>query len=287
MPIEFQCPSGHRLSCSDSRAGKPGKCPKCGLDFRIPEVGAGSRLVSDSRIGTATVGNGSNPDIRVADSNPNLTSDSRTNLAAPGSGPQLTSPAGESTIVFLCPNGHKLNGPASLQGRPGKCPHCGARFIIPKLDEEDTDDEQHAQYLSSLSGNLTDKATADNTVQTETPVTPAAAGDSGQLRFDFGDLGEALDFVGRADAEPHPMADIFLHLWQRRGPDTLVELYLKGGEILTPDWYAARLSQDSYGLFGLHDTDGTYTLLAVNWDSVDRVAVRGMAELPKGLFEEP
>jgi hypothetical protein len=242
--------------------------------------------VSDSKVGAVIVGNGSNPDIRVADSNPNLTSDSRTNLAAAGSGPKLTGPSGESNIVFLCPNGHKLNGPASLQGRPGKCPHCGARFIIPKFDDEDADDEQHAQYLASLSGDLTETANRNSTVQTETPSVASAASDSGQLRFDFGDLREALDFVGGADAEPHPMAGIFLHLWQRRGPDTLVELYLKGGEILTPDWYAARLSQDSYGLFGLHDTDGTYTLLAVNWESVDRVAVRGMAELPKGLFEE-
>jgi hypothetical protein len=285
MPIEFQCPSGHRLSCPDSRAGKPGKCPKCGAEFRIPDLGSGAHSVHDSRIGAAGIGNGSNPEIRVADSSPNLTSDSRTQVAASGSGPQPTTPSGEPVIVFLCPNGHKLNGPASLQGRPGKCPHCGARFIIPKLEDDEDDDEQGAPYVSSLSGNLTDKTLPAIDPNGQALVAPAAPSDAGQMHFDFGDLGESLDFVGTADVQRHPMAGIFMHLWQRRAPGTLVELYLKGGEILTPDWYATRLSQDSYGLFGLHDTDGSYTLVAVNWESVDRVAVRGMSELPQGLFD--
>jgi hypothetical protein len=245
-------------------------------------LGSGARSISDSRIGLATPGNGSNPEIRVADSNPNLASDSRTNLANPGSGPQLTTPGGQQLVVFLCPNGHKLNGPASLQGRPGKCPHCGARFIIPKLDEESDDD---SEYVSSLSGNLSGQSSpADEDQIAAGSSVPVTAGGSGQLRFDFADLGEALDFVGASEAQQHPMGGIFVQLWQRRPPNTLVELYLKGGEILTPDWYAPRLSQNSYGLFGLHDTDGSYSLVAVNWDSVDRVALRGMSALPKGLF---
>jgi hypothetical protein len=40
----------------------------------------------------------------------------------------------ESQIEFLCPNGHKLHGPASLQGKPGECPECGSRFHIPTYD---------------------------------------------------------------------------------------------------------------------------------------------------------
>ena len=37
----------------------------------------------------------------------------------------------EEMIVFLCPNGHELSAPASRAGRKGKCPDCGAKFIVP------------------------------------------------------------------------------------------------------------------------------------------------------------
>lgn len=34
-------------------------------------------------------------------------------------------------IVFLCPNGHELSAPVSRAGKKGKCPDCGAKFIVP------------------------------------------------------------------------------------------------------------------------------------------------------------
>ncbi len=65
--------------------------------------------------------------------------------AAEAGGPADVPPAGgadrppsavkEPQIEFLCPNGHHLHGPASLQGRPGECPECGSRFRIPVVDE--------------------------------------------------------------------------------------------------------------------------------------------------------
>ena len=52
-----------------------------------------------------------------------------------GSGKETrTATAAQKHIVFPCPNGHKLNGPASLQGQPGQCPHCGAKFRIPVFE---------------------------------------------------------------------------------------------------------------------------------------------------------
>jgi hypothetical protein len=52
-----------------------------------------------------------------------------------GSHPSPSSKGSAEQIVFLCPNGHKLNGPAKLAGRLGKCPHCDTRFQIPSLEE--------------------------------------------------------------------------------------------------------------------------------------------------------
>ena len=53
-------------------------------------------------------------------------------IAGNGSSKQL--PASTDNIVFLCPNGHRLNGPAKLAGRLGQCPHCNTKFQIPPLE---------------------------------------------------------------------------------------------------------------------------------------------------------
>ena len=50
----------------------------------------------------------------------------------PGSG----SKPSQEVFVFLCPNGHKLNGPPSLKGKLGQCPHCVAKFRIPDDDPD-------------------------------------------------------------------------------------------------------------------------------------------------------
>ena len=38
-------------------------------------------------------------------------------------------------------------------------------------------------------------------------------------------------------------------------------------------------------MFAVRDDDGRYTLSAVNWDAIERVAVRGVKGLPEGMFE--
>src|SRR4029077_7759353 len=54
-------------------------------------------------------------------------------------------------IVFLCPNGHRLHGPAALVGRPGQCPHCQVRFLIPSPEDVPDDDEAEVDQDASIS----------------------------------------------------------------------------------------------------------------------------------------
>ncbi len=61
-----------------------------------------------------------------------LGSDSK--VTTHGSSKQLPAALPPGSIVFLCPNGHKLNGPEKLAGRLGQCPHCNTKFQIPPLD---------------------------------------------------------------------------------------------------------------------------------------------------------
>ncbi len=125
MAIEFRCPNGHKLSCPDELAGRTAKCPKCGVAVQIPEAGSRIMTATDSGVSLPEVPSESNADIPAEAPAPASTPSGN------GSKPGLP-----QTITFLCPNGHKLTSPATLQGRGGKCPHCGARFLIPTLEEQ-------------------------------------------------------------------------------------------------------------------------------------------------------
>ena len=81
------------------------------------------------------------------------------------------------------------------------------------------------------------------------------------------------------------LADIFTRLWDGRERGSVVELYLASGQVLVPERFARESSRKSYGVFAIRDPDGTYTVTAVNWESVSRVSVRHLAKLPKKMFD--
>src|SRR5262245_9339425 len=114
--IKFLCPEGHPLNAPENLAGKPGKCPRCSTPFVVPQPGEAVTVEDSSGVGGSKI------------------------LADAGSGRNLTHAA--EIFFFLCPNGHKLNGPPSLKGRAGQCPECGARFLIPTDEEIDAAGEE-------------------------------------------------------------------------------------------------------------------------------------------------
>src|SRR4029079_2436042 len=128
--IKFLCPTGHPLNAPEKLSGKPGKCPRCGIAFLVPQV---SEATAAGQSGIGAAGSGA------------------AILPATGSGTNLIQ--AEEIFFFLCPNGHKLNGPPSLKGKPGQCPQCGARFLIPTdediaaaEEEETVSDESYEEH---------------------------------------------------------------------------------------------------------------------------------------------
>lgn len=234
--IKFLCPSGHPLSAPENLAGKPGKCPKCNTPFVVPPPDE-------------------DPELLAADDLASLSSGSLTTPSA-GSGKNLG--AGE-TFMFLCPNGHKLNGPPSLKGKAGQCPHCGARFRIP------TDEEIDAAGDDELG---------------------LAEDSSGADRIDFNRL-FAGDAGGQAPATLPAggagMGIIFGRLWQERTDETEIEIFLTEGEILVPDYFSQALSRSDFGVFAIQEGDGSYAITVVPWSAVRRVSMRRIAELPPEL----
>jgi hypothetical protein len=174
--------------------------------------------------------------------------------------------ASEEMIVFLCPNGHRLNGPARLQGRPGQCPYCGAKFRIPDQAEIEAGqsalDDEHV---------VSDEAHDAGMRVRELPETSG----SSKIRK----LGEGGGSAIR-HAPGYLWPDIMSNLWRHRPPGGTVEIHLSDGKTITPQWYAADLSGPGHGSFAVSDGEGSYTLLSIAWASVTRIEIHGVIELP-------
>ncbi len=304
MAIDFTCPNGHRLSTKDEDAGKLAKCPKCGAVTKVPGLNgsasgstaepiAAASASGKGLLERAAVGN----DAGAAKSGPRLGGPKMT--PAPGlatnAGGQAAADSGktssvvsgsvrEESIVFLCPNGHKLNAPRRMQGRAGQCPHCGAKFIIPNLEEATLGDEGSAiETLDGLSGtsglgSLSSPAGSQSSPQAA--PTPAHARSTSGSADDYQPWAQPPE-----EPQQHPLAALVIRLWSEREHGGVIELHLAGGAILLPDWFDRKLSHGPNGLFAAQAADGTVTMTIIPWETITRVVVRGVVGLPDGMFE--
>jgi len=272
--IKFLCPNGHPLSAPENLAGKPGKCPKCSTPFVVPRpdeaIPAPAAVEAANAPATPTTPQLTAPVSSLAGTAPAAAPALET--PAMGSGKDL--PAGE-VFVFLCPNGHKLNGPPSMKGKAGQCPHCGARFRIPTDEEleEATEDE-----------------VPTGEAEEEEEIPEGQPAEEGEVDFNrlFGGDGAVDADVVEAVAPPPPGAAglgyVVGRLWEQRTEDTELEVFLSEGEIIAPDHYSEVLSSSDYGVFATQEGDGTFAVTVIPWSAVRRVGMRRIGELPEQLF---
>ena len=76
------------------------------------------------------------------------------------------------------------------------------------------------------------------------------------------------------------MATLFLRFWRLRHGAATVELLLRAGETIVPEQYLEDLSQPSHGVFAVKERDGATSLVAVAWESVAIIRLRGLSEVP-------
>jgi len=250
--VKFLCPNNHPLTAPLNLVGKAGKCPKCNTAFVVPapepeETPAPAGGGSGKNVGNAV---GSSPQLQI-----NLGSGIK-----PGPGGSKTQ---QDVFVFLCPNGHKLNGPPSLKGKLGQCPHCGAKFLIP----EDEPEEIEPEVVEG--GELVDEPP---------PGTQAVEEISA----------EQLEIE---EPEPpfeegvHPLAHIVMRLWYHKGEDGEIEIFLPEGEIMHPEHFSPALSTRDYGVFATREGAG-FSFSVIPWANVRRVNVHKADHLPPGVFPE-
>lgn len=296
MVIRFLCPNGHQLSAPENLAGKGGKCPKCGAMFAVPtleELAAAEAEAEqppeqpaeeepplepppeEEAPAEGTAAAGSSPSGTAAAGS---SAGSSKGQVAAGSG---TAAANKEVFVFLCPNGHRLNGPPSLKGKPGQCPHCGARFRIPSDDDLLEPEPEHEPAPEFV-----DEAAANQEEIIEPPIDAELAAPEPEPEQEEELVGaEDIEvYVDPPLAEGHAMGYVFARLWDQRQEGTQVELFLKEGEIVTPEYYCDNLSCREYGVFANKDGEENYSFTLINWDDVRKINVRHIPVLPRPMF---
>lgn len=247
MAITFSCPNGHRLTSPDAQAGKPGKCPKCGAVFRVPAASTPAPSLAPSAAATED-------------------DESRLQEFAED---ETDGDVADGEVVFLCPNGHRLHGPAEMVGRPGQCPHCKVRFLIPSPDEVSEEEEEDGAPLEQF------------VIQIDTSAKePSASAKSGLKSASPSSPSPSASAAEKA----HPLAALLGRLWPYKEQGASLEIHLGDGKIVIPDRYSAPAAHPSLALFAVREANGSHTLTAVAWDSIERIAVRQLQQLPKDLF---
>lgn len=239
--VKFLCPNGHPLNAPLHLVGKAGKCPKCGTAFAVP---APEPEAEESP--PASSGSGSAPrlDIKMGSGIKQSPGDSKPRA---------------DVFVFLCPNGHKLNGPPSLKGKLGQCPHCNAKFQIPDDDEPEVVEGAELVDEPPPETDAVEEISPDQ-LEIEEPEPPFEEG-------------------------VHPLAHIVARLWRHKGDNGELEILLPEGEIMQPEHFSPALSARDYGVFATREGHG-FSFSVVPWASVRRVNVHKVAELPSGAFPD-
>jgi len=255
MVLQFLCPNGHKVHCSEDRAGQAAKCPRCGIKFRIPsmeELDQGEQAPEVSPGSSVKAGSGS-----------------VTETAASGVG--LGAAESPDEIEFLCPNDHLLHGPARLQGRPGRCPECGSRFRIPTYDDLPSDLDES---LDESPGHGPEASSIELAGAEESSATGAKSvcDASGSAKFDA---------VGNSSQTglKHPAAELVGRFWRLKVQGAGLEIRYGEGHRLTPDEFLRSLSTAAHGVFAVREPNGTLTLTAITWDSIHTLIARGVRHL--------
>ena len=218
-----------------------------------------------------------------------------------------------ATIVFQCPNGHRISVPAKLAGKRGACSKCGTAVVItPATPPAPTAAPVGAPALDVLAAGGEALSGDEGTITLKSPVpwvapvaghaptlpthAPAAASVSPQGHAERpaappeGAAARPADGWGPGvlplvSGGENATALLLARLWAERDHGGVVELHLVGGSVILPEWYEPRWSLGTHGLFASQAADGSVTLTAVAWDSVQKVVVRQVEGLPDGMFE--
>lgn len=232
------------------------------------------------------------------------------------------SPPGK--IVFRCPQGHGISVPAEHVGKKGQCPKCRSVFTVPAESDPEEVARRSKRNLASTQRHpeSSDKPPAEHPpLIGPPPEEPDDAGESGpavfvpdadepavdpteEIRIDVqsGDVSVSGMYPGSgvgpepeiafappddaASEHAHVTAELTEWLWNEKKHGGIIEIHLEGGSPpILPTYFYPRLSGGTHGVFASETAEGTVTLTAVAWQSVQKIVVRNVDSIPPGFLE--
>ena len=196
--------------------------------------------------------------------------------------------ASAGKILFHCANGHRIEVPAIQAGKRGKCSKCGVEVLIPTPESFAPPEPEAAvghggpptppsvPELSPPSQGVDMFADLAVAVE-ERPSAPGLV----DLAFE----GASPDAPNLAPPGANPTAALMARLFQEVEHGGVVEVHIAGGSVILPEFYDARWSAGAHGVFASRAADGSITLTAVAWDSIQKIIVRQVDGLPDGMFD--
>lgn len=223
--------------------------------------------------------------------------------------PQKPVPGAGGHIAFTCPNGHPMRAPLELAGKQARCRECKELVRIPKGEAAPPPAAEGPAVVSAPPPTEAREPTAAPVAPPPPSIFPAAGGVPavGLPAETQGDRADwnfvvAPDAPTPADSESpvawpafeaadmlageggNPTAQLVARLWRERDHGGIIEIHLAGGSVIIPEWYDVNWSRGTHGLFASQVADGSVTLTAVAWETVHKVVVRQLSEVPADMF---
>ena len=169
-----------------------------------------------------------------------------------------------STITFQCPScSSRITVPGKFAGKSGACSKCGVKVVAPKNQPSEHD---------SVLGSARVDGVSDIHESSANLLGPPVDERSNNHLLPTGSI-------------ESPTARLIARLWQELEHGGEVELHIAGSSRpILPQFFERDWSQGTHALLARQEPDGSITLEAVAWESIQRVVVRKVQGLPDGMF---
>lgn len=263
--VVFYCDNGHRIVAPLRDGGKRGNCSKCGAPVTVPAA------VADEAAEGATM---------------ILSAPKESRVTAPGESlPPSSREESAEELPSFAPRAADAATTTADHGLPTvESPVVPAREAA-AATPVDEDVEQDAGAAGPVAGDAGGWQFMQPSASAADADEPGGQADGEEGWFGNPDAAVGDGDAGDSEAGDNPTARLVARLWVEHELGGTLELHLQDGSVILPQSYEPRWSRGTHGLFAAAAPDGSITLTAVAWESVQKIIVRNVKGLPDGMFE--